>query len=498
MQVLIVTQVYFLHLMRVNSGDACLFQLNASMYARKASKLVNCLSQKERSQFSIWLRSEYTDRQRPVMILYECILARKSIQHIWPMLFPDEAFPEKPFMNPRFRKWESMLISSVEDFMASNSLLQDPNNRDIFLIRELRKRAEEDLFVSEFRKIQKRLAKREKRNGNYYRAIYEQQREWRRFQLARQMSTQTKDMAKIDQALDSWWIHEKLESINGLIGHSPNSLTEISIRPLEMTLDSIPNAQEMPLVELQKRFLKAFKNPLLDEETCNGLTQQLFEIRDQLQRDTFEELFGQMILLHEHFLWNQPIVLQDQLAKIFGWLSYGWHQTIFQKEQINPCGLLLRYLMYSWQMDINPKEQQEWKEWFQRISPSHRPEFRRFCRALEAFQNRDFAKAITLFSKRFPWPEYEISARVYLLKSRLALGYQSPIPDEIRNVRLLITRSSSLSLVQMQAWLNQIHLLESIFRTQILDEWVDLVSEYRKVLPRIPCQWIESHFPDSN
>ena len=180
------------------------------MEKRVVWKILDSLSEEERLHFLRWLNAELNQTQLYVQklasILVDSYPTSLSPEDIWPLLYPGH-----PYDYARFRKISSDLSGRLEDFVAWLSFRRDDLQRKIHTLRFYKSRNEVELFEKYYRKLKRELDRHPFKNALYYQILYELETEYQQVQVRTGQRTSSSFLENISFALDSWWLHQKLQ-----------------------------------------------------------------------------------------------------------------------------------------------------------------------------------------------------------------------------------------------------------------------------------------------
>ncbi|MEL6195178.1 MAG: hypothetical protein AAFR66_24180, partial [Bacteroidota bacterium] len=180
------------------------------MEKRVVWKILDSLSQEEHSHFLRWLRSELNQTQLYVQklaaILVDSYPTSLSPEDIWSLLYPGHTYDYA-----RFRKISSDLSGRLEDFVGWLSFRKDDLERKVWTLRFYNSRNQVELFEKHYRKLKKELDRLPFRNATYHRLLYEVETEYQQLQVRISQRTSSEFLENISFALDSWWLHQKLQ-----------------------------------------------------------------------------------------------------------------------------------------------------------------------------------------------------------------------------------------------------------------------------------------------
>lgn len=172
-------------------------------------ELLHALSTPERAALRKYLCSPYLNSRTDVLALFDCLHAPAGQQPTRQAVF-QSVFPGQDFEARQLNYTVSYLTKRVEDFIAQREWDADPDARDLYLLRGLRRRRLARLSERAGRAVEKRLEKQPGRDAAYFRQRYALASEQLRGHL-QQGRGQEFDFNSLTDAHEKAFVYEKLK-----------------------------------------------------------------------------------------------------------------------------------------------------------------------------------------------------------------------------------------------------------------------------------------------
>ncbi|MEM6345087.1 MAG: hypothetical protein AAF927_14445 [Bacteroidota bacterium] len=454
------------------------------MKNRKVFKLINSLQPKEKRKLDRWLEYELGEKQKAVHHLYKLLLKNAKVPIIWQALFPDRNLPEQPLQDLQLRRLENHLTERVSTFMAIEKFRKDESMRDLYLIKALNERPQEEVFVPEFNKIKKRIEGTKVKNGEYYQVRYLLEREYQYYRV-KHNNKNYKLAPEYDKLLDTWWLHEKMRLANIMISRSAKA----DIVPsLAFALDHIEESEEymeMPMLQIYWHQYKlhaenqethiipewlwsygSWLNPKEQRDILVNLTNFYTKAYNE-QRDPY---FREQLYLLLKWGIDQEIPFLDGYLP---WSSYNLLCTLtFLIEPLEKS----REIIETYKEKLSPKDQEE--VYFYQLGNYY-------------YRKKEFRNAIRILNQRFSRPPLERAGRILLLMCRYEYGDRVEIENEIRALIVWLERQSVFSHTVKQSNLNFLKVFNRLIQFQSQKDHKNLVASLAKEQNISNRSWLE-------
>ena len=435
--------------------------MKAQIETRKVFKLLSTLHSRERKKLDRWLAYEISEKQVEVLYLYELIKARACPRKIWERLFPDRTMPDDPFQDNQFRRLENHLTTRIEKFLAIQAFLLDDSQRDLYLIKALNQRTPQDIFPTEFRKIWKRAEKQPVRDASYYRLLFELEKENQFFQLKHRRGKKAPSREFYHNMLEAWWLHEKLrmeilnlndQTVNQSPGH---------IHLLESVFELIeenPLFAEMPVIGI---YLRLYKLLAFGDEN-RELLEHLWLYSDYMEPSERKDVFTLILNYYVRKSFeSKEVFYREQLYLLYDWglgkgllfrdgfLLWRAYRGIFDlKLEFEDFDSTLHFL----------------EEYKNHVPKLDREEVYSFCMGRLHFKRKEFRQALRYFLPRFRHLSNEISARLWLIRTRYELGNRVELENDLRAFRMYMDRKTTVDAMVKANVQNSLHFIDQLIR----------------------------------
>lgn len=406
------------------------------MKNRKVFKLINSLQPKEKRKLDKWLEYELSEKQQAVHTLYRLLIKNEKVDIVWQELFPDRDLPAQPLMDLQLRRLENHLTERIGSFMAIEQFRKDEAMRDLYLVKALNERPQEDIFVPEYNKIKKRLEARKVKNGEYFQIRYLLEREYQYYRV-KHSSKNYRLAPEYDKFLDTWWLHEKMRIANITISHEHEAESSPS---LSFALNHIEDSQEymdMPMLQIYwhqyKLHTENLETHIIPEWLWNyGSWLNAKELRD-IHINLTNYYIKKANQSKDPYFRNQLYFLvkwgiDHDISLLDGYLSWSsYHLLCTLTFMIEP-------------LEKSKKIIEHYKE---KLSPKDQEEVYSYHLGNYYYQQKDFRNAVRILNQRFSRPSLERVGRILLLMCRYENGERVGIENEIRALIVWIERQAS-------------------------------------------------------
>lgn len=431
------------------------------MKNRKVLKLLTSLSKRELRKFDRWLDYELSPKQAAVRLLFDLILTDKSIPNIWQELFPDTETPEKPLLDPAFRRLENHLSEFLEEFIAIETFRRDTIKRDLYLLRGLNERQVPALFYTELKKVRKRLVKQPVRDALFHRTWFEMLREEKAHEIRHQKkSTVAADYYKQFQL---FWLHERLRMM--LVTLSESGLGRMApsqqeVQTLLIEVEDQINETNCPLLAIYRHVLLLLRK----EENLPELLELLVECGHMAGITEQKNIF---ILLSNHLIrqYNQTKDLNkgEQLFSLFHW---GINEELIYFGGYLPPKTYRNIISIGLHIGKYEEVHRLIHELIQYVPVPEREEAFRFNLGAYYYALGKVRQTFLMFMEKFHSITYEIAARTKILCLRYEKGERTELESPLRSLKLFVKSQKNLSESFRESSLKQIVLLEKLAKLQ--------------------------------
>ncbi len=429
------------------------------MKNRKVFKLINSLQPKEKRKLDRWLDYELGDKQKAVHQLYKLLLKNAKVELVWQELFPDRTMPEQPLQDLQLRRLENHLTERIGTFMAIEKFRKDESIRDLYLIKALNERPQEEVFVPEFNKIKKRLESTKVKNGDYYQVRYLLEIEFQYYRV-KHNNKNYKLAPEYDKLLDTWWLHEKMRLAN--ITLSQAAKTEIA-PTLAFALDHIEKMEdymEMPMLQIYWHQYKLHAENLETHIIPEWLWNYGSWLNPKEKRDMLVNLTN---FYTKAFNEKREPYYREQLYLLLKW---GIDQEIPFLDGYLPWASYNLLCTLTFLIEPLEKSREIIETYKEKLSPKDQEEVYYYQLGNYYYRKKEYRNAIRILNQRFSRPKLERVSRLLLLMCRYEYGERVEIENEIRAVIVWLDRQTVFSETIKQGNLNFLRIFNRLIQDQ--------------------------------
>lgn len=438
------------------------------MNKSKLTQLYFSLSLAERDRLEAFVCSPYHNTHQGVTDLHQ--LFRKadnpeaeSLQKsaVFDVLFPGQAFDDA-----KIRHLMSYFRKVIEDFLAVEALNQDPDTRERYLLKTLRKKGQHKIFEQKWKASLHRLEKQGDRNTSYYE---------HRFRLFEERAQTipgrdkhlSESLVQLAANLDTWLLSLRLQNACDLISHQKVVRTTFQPGLETSLLNYVEDNQLMAIPAIGAYYHTARMLRENSEEHFRKLKRMLSDTASQLDREAAHALYlyainfciGQLNEGKQHYLRETFSLYQEALEKEI--MLENGHLSPWTYKNIVAAGLKLREF--------------EWTEHFlqayrRRLDPIHQDSMYAYNLARMRFAQQDF-KAVTKLLRTLETKDLftRIDAKVMISKSFFELGEQNLLEYHLENFKQLLGRKEVLT-YHRDKYLNFIRYFKKVIRLNPYDQ----------------------------
>lgn len=460
------------------------------MFNSKLIRLFQTLDESEIRQFKKWIKSPIHNQHSDVQNLFEFLFTRQSIteittqrERVFQFLYPEELLNMA-----RLRHLMSFSVDVLEDFMCYLEYISDYNNKEILLLRALRKRNLKKDAQKQEQSSRKLLKKQAIQNENYYWQQYQLEVEQFRLLATGDRPTNTNLQAVMDGS-SLFFVRSTLRYACISITHQNLFKTSYTIPFLPEILKAIQEGSYAESNSIQLYYacyLALTKTD--DEQSFQLLKKSIFRFSNSLSKFEFREVYeialnycikllntGNRYYTEEAFdLYKKGIEYKILLDKD-GYLSH------FAYKNMVAIGL---HLEKTAEIELFIPQ----GEFL--LNPSYRANYIHYNTAKFHFATHAYTKAIQmLISMEYDDLFMTLDAKLMLLKIYVEEGSYDLIESYIPSFMQYIRRKTDMSYHQ-NGYLNTIRLTQKIIHAHSKEEKKLLIKEIENTSPLPEKRWL--------
>ncbi len=366
----------------------------------KLWKILQALSEQEQEYFAFWLKVELDGKHPNCLGLLDSLLVFKekpNKQEVW-----ESAFPDKPFVDSRFRRAVYEIRSRLRLFLAFLALKENKDLSASLMLRKLNQMNLPDVFEEELGKLMKEKKQDRLPSPSYYEFLYKIHKEIRQHNLMYRSGSKEgiQQARNLHQYFDAWWIHEKF-----LLSSADNSLGNVygqtPLIPLMKEADEIirshPEYEKMTYLQLLKLVMDFDQR--VNPQKVLTVFKRLADQRDKYEEAEFTHIF--IFLLNKSVRLFHQSETQELSLLLFTLYKWGIDHRILWIEDWIPARAL-RAVVHTGLIANEPQEiAQLISDYSDKVLPEERDEIVALCKAKYAFQQGNFQiiNSLLLFQK---------------------------------------------------------------------------------------------------
>jgi hypothetical protein len=405
------------------------------------------LSTRERGRFRKYLESPYFNSDPKLSELFEVILAKEKViqdgkmekEQLWTLFRPDSKFN-----NVRFRKYTSDLLKHIEGFLYQEFTRQDKGHEYPFVLDALNERQMEKLYDSVLRGGRESIAKNPRRDSRHFQRVYAIEKRF--YDLSdserkRGVAATTNDIA---DALDLFYIIEKLRLQCSVMVRSFYLEGEGSLRLIDELLREVENSTLMrhTAVEVYFRLIQTYERPN-DYENYLKLESLIKENHALFEPDELEDLYRGLLNYQARRINQGDNAALIELVDLY---DHMLKNAVFNSQgELSPWafrnGILvgLRTGRLDWvQMVLDT--------YSDRLPKGYAENAVSFNYAQLYFYRKEYGRVLSYLQQvEYQDPAYALNARGLLVAVYYELGQIEPLYSTIHSFRTYLKRQKQLS-----------------------------------------------------
>ena len=408
---------------------------------------LNRLSSKERLRFAKYLESPYFNTDPNLVELYKSILSlEKKIEKdqidkkdLWASVRPDE-----PFNDTRFRKYTSTLLKHIEGFLYQEYTSQDKGHEYAFVLDALNERRMDRLYSSVLRSGRDAINKAPVKDSKYYQRTYAIEKRFYELtdkERQRGVAANTRDIA---DALDYFYISEKLRLHNSVLGRNFYLDGGYSLRLVDEIIEHVEkeNLFHVPAIEIYYRLANTYKNPD-DQENFELLFKRIKESHDLFSPDELEEVYRGVL---NFFVRGANSGKTEALISLVDIYKY-----MLEREVFNSVGELSPWAFKNAILAGLRTEQFDWvlntlENYSEKLPKDYKENALAFNYAQVYFYRKEFGKVLEYLQQvEYQDPTYALNSRNLLVAVYYELGQLDSLDSTINAFRTYLKRQKNLS-----------------------------------------------------
>jgi len=356
--------------------------------------------------------------------------------------------------------------------------------RDLYLIKALNERPQDDVFVTEFNKIKKRLEATKVKNGEYYQVRYLLEREYQYYRV-KHNNKNYRLAAEYDKLLDIWWLHEKMRLANIMLSQEVEPEIQPSLKFALNHIEKTPTYLEMPMLQIYwhqyKLHAEQLETHLIPEWLWNyGTCLNLKE-----QRDILVNLTNYYTKTYNE---KRDPYFRDQLYLLLKW---GIDQEISFLDGYLPWATYHLLCTLTFLIEPLEKSREIIEEYKEKLSPKDQEEVYYFHLGNYFYRKKDFRSAIRILNQRFSRPKLERAGRTLLLMCRYEYGERVELENEIRALMVWMERKTVFPETIRQSNINFLRIFNRLINYQRIKDKEQLQNSVKNGQNISNRKWLE-------
>ena len=432
-----------------------------------ALQLFEVLDKKEKKRFLLFLKSPYHNRNQRLVTLCEYLLKvdkkgqERSKEEIFQLLFGKEM----TYGEQKLYDQLSLFFRLLQEFLALEGFLQDSHEADIFLLKALAQKNQEDHFNRVFSRRDKKQQKNPFRDSDWY---------WQQYYLARQATEffgrkqARRDTGHLSNALDSLdtaYLAQRLklscEAINraNILNLPPQSR---QINYVQSLIQLVPEEQlQLPVLHIYHQIFLTLTEPDVEahfEVLVNLLNQHSSSFPKQEVTDMFTYAQNYCILKinqgKSHFHASLFHLFQDLLDKEL-LIENG---ELDHRKYKNIVTVGLRMKAYEW-------VRQFLDDYRPLLSAKYGENAYMYNLAALFYESKDFHQALKLLNQvSYTDVFYHLSAKAMMLKIYFDQDEDVALESLLDTYRIYLNRNQTISAIQRTNHMNLIKFTRKLYR----------------------------------
>jgi len=405
------------------------------------------LNNRERGRFRKYLESPYFNSDPKLTELYETIVKKEKAisqqkidkKSLWMLVRP-----EKSYNDVRFRKYTSDLLKHIEGFLYQEYTRQDKGHEYPFVLDALNERQMDKLYDSVLRGGRDAIEKNPRRDSKYFQRTYAIEKRFYDLSDSERMRGVAATTSDIADALDLFYIIEKLRLHCSVLVRSFYLEGEYTLRLISEIISEVENStlRDYPAVDIYFRLIQTYAKPedKVNYETLVNLVKNSHMFFDP---DELEDLYrGLLNYLNRRVNKGES----ESLFKVVELYEYMLENQVFNAQgELSPWafrnGILagLRTEQFDWVLKIL-------EEYSFRLPEDYRDNAVSFNYAQLYFYKKEFGMVLKhLQQVEYQDPTYSLNSRNLLVAVYYELGQIEPLYSTIHSFRTYLKRQKKLS-----------------------------------------------------
>lgn len=427
---------------------------------RTVNQILELLSNKEKEQFTLYLKNSINSKQTKIYVLYENIRQRKTIEKFWAELFPDIDCPEDPYSSSIYRKLEFQLNSYLESFLAIQAFLKDKKARDLYFIKALNNRKAGKLFETKLKKTKSRLEKTKIRDESYFRTLYQLERQNQHFRYKLLLKAKGSIAPSLSKTFDAWWLHEKFRIAITNLNHERVTGNQINNPFFQEILNYVKglSTEEYPVLHIYRVLYET----LAEETAYQDIYTIIRSNKELFTEDGLKDIFATALNYYGRLVGKTKN--RDYLATLFELYKWGISDRLVFKDEVLVWDHYKNFVTIGLHLEkyaLTLKFIEDYKIY---VPEDHRDEAYRFSLAHYYFTQANFKQVIKLLNLKFSNVYYEIQARLLVLQSHYELGSDADLLISLRSLRIFIGRQKEISANKKESEILRIKFFEKLVK----------------------------------
>ncbi len=405
------------------------------------------LSKRETTRFGRYLESPYFNTDPNLPKFYQHIIEHReqiaadqlAKEQLWHAVRTDA-----PFNDARFRKYNSDLLKHLEGFLYQEFTRQDKAHEYPFILDALNERKMDKLYGSILRSGRDALLKSPRRDSQYHQRTYAIEKRFYELTDSERQRGVVANTADIVDALDYFYIIEKLRLYCSVLGRRFYLQTDYELRLIDEIV-AVVESQELltdPAIEIYTRLVYTYTKPD-DANNAEKLAAVLEEHLEIFQPDELVDIYYGIV---NYYVRRANKGDEASLYKIVE-----VYRQIIHLDVRNAQGQLSPWTFKNALLAGLRTEQYDWalttlEQHSHRLPEDYRENALAFNYAQVYFYKKQYGKVLEYLQQvEYQDPAYALNSRGLLVAVYYELGQIEPLYSTINSFRTYLKRQTQLS-----------------------------------------------------
>jgi hypothetical protein len=382
------------------------------MKTRKIAKLLGSLTRQERKNFLIWLEFELGTQDHKTYQFANALRPSATEEQTWA-----EAFPDKEFDDPEFRKLGTTIQELGEEFLAIKSFRKESELVNLYALKALVSRADKNFFIKAYNKARSRIERLFNRDAQFYEFAWKQDAARVKFHFFNNESEEQAAMYEpLITSYESYVLHSWAEMAvfaqSNAVGLSIDTPREPFMTEYFMAnLENYPAFEATPTLKFLRNVYFLHKHAT---DQIAEVAEEFFQVHDKFSHSSASNLLTS--LLNPCFQRFNQSGESKWLITASRLLEFGVEkQYLLTRTNLHPH--LYRAMVLIWLHLGKPEVALQKLEQFKPyLAATHAEDHFLYFKAACAIASEDYDEALAIYQNtRFNDQQYKLDAKVFSL-----------------------------------------------------------------------------------